>query len=271
VLSVEMTTEGLHSGGYGGVVPSTFRILRQPMDRIEDAATGEVLLPEAHVEIPDERLRQAAGAAQILGDATADVPLVAGAAIRAGRDDATILVDRTWRPALEVISAEGLPSVEAAGNVLRPRTALGLSLRIPPRADPAVVQEALGRRLTDDPPYGARVRFDVRDGAAGWDAPATAPWLAEATAEASTTLTGVTVFSYPLHRIRAGRLQADGIDGVKKFLVAELAVVQGRLFNDGHKFALQGTVMAGRPFAQALNQILRRIFNGQCGHLGLLN
>jgi acetylornithine deacetylase/succinyl-diaminopimelate desuccinylase-like protein len=190
VLSVEVTTEGLHSGGYGGVVPSTFRIVRQLMDRIEDAATGEVLLAEARVEIPEERLRQAAGAALILGDATADVPLVAGASIRAGRDDATILTDRTWRPALEVISAEGLPSVEAAGNVLRPRTALGLSLRIPPSADPAAVQEALARRLTDDPPYGARVRFEVRDAAAGWDAPATASWLAEATAAASTTFFG---------------------------------------------------------------------------------
>ena len=185
LLSVEVTTEGLHSGGYGGVVPSSFRIARRLLDRIEDPGTGEVLVPAAWVEVPDERRRQAAEAAAILGDATAEVPLVPGAAIRAGRDDPEILLDRTWRPSLEVISAEGLPSPLQAGNVLRPRTALGLSVRVPPSADPYLVRDALAERLTADPPYGARVSFDGRDVAAGWDAPSTAPWLADATGRAS--------------------------------------------------------------------------------------
>jgi acetylornithine deacetylase/succinyl-diaminopimelate desuccinylase-like protein len=185
VLTVQTTTEGLHSGGYGGVLPSSFRIARLLLDRIEDAATGRVLLPEAWAGIPAERARQAEETAAILGDPLSELPMVPGMSPRSGRHDTTILLDRTWRPALEVIGADGLPSVQAGGNVLRPFTALSLSLRLPPTADPEVARDALVRCLTDDPPYGAAVRFDAREAAPGWNAPATADWLAGAVREAS--------------------------------------------------------------------------------------
>ncbi|HET7721175.1 MAG TPA: M20/M25/M40 family metallo-hydrolase, partial [Acidimicrobiales bacterium] len=45
-VRVQVLGEGVHSGSAGGVVPSSFRLLRQLLDRIEDAATGELLLPE---------------------------------------------------------------------------------------------------------------------------------------------------------------------------------------------------------------------------------
>jgi acetylornithine deacetylase/succinyl-diaminopimelate desuccinylase-like protein len=185
VLDVRVATEGLHSGAYGGVLPSTFRITRLLLDRVEDPSSGRVLLPEAWVDIPAERARQADETATILGDPTTELPLVAGAAIRAGRSDAEILLDRTWRPSLEVIGADGLPAVAHAGNVLRPRTALALSLRLPPGADPAAARDALAGALTGDPPYGAEVRFDAREAAPGWDAPPTAPWLDHAVQSAS--------------------------------------------------------------------------------------
>jgi acetylornithine deacetylase/succinyl-diaminopimelate desuccinylase-like protein len=41
-LTVEVLTEGVHSGMAGGVVPSSFRILRQLLDRVEDSATGRI-------------------------------------------------------------------------------------------------------------------------------------------------------------------------------------------------------------------------------------
>jgi acetylornithine deacetylase/succinyl-diaminopimelate desuccinylase-like protein len=185
VLDVQLGTEGLHSGAYGGVLPSTFRISRLLLDRVEDAVDGRVLLSEAWVEIPAERARQAEETAAILGDPTGELPLVPGASVRAGRTDVDILLDRTWRPSLEVIGADGLPAVGQAGNVLRPRTALALSLRLPPGADPAGARDALARALTDDPPYGARVRFEAREAAPGWDAPPTAPWLEQAVRDAS--------------------------------------------------------------------------------------
>ena len=58
-LTVEILSEGVHSGHASGIVPSSFRIARQLLNRIDDAATGHVLLPELHAEIPAERVEQA--------------------------------------------------------------------------------------------------------------------------------------------------------------------------------------------------------------------
>ena len=43
VLKVEILTEGVHSGDASGLVPSSFRIMRQVLDRLEDSATGRLL------------------------------------------------------------------------------------------------------------------------------------------------------------------------------------------------------------------------------------
>jgi hypothetical protein len=39
-LKVQVLTEGLHSGSTSGIVASSFRIVRELMDRIEDSSTG---------------------------------------------------------------------------------------------------------------------------------------------------------------------------------------------------------------------------------------
>ena len=46
VLKVEILSEGVHSGDASGLVPSSFRIMRQVLDRLEDSKTGR-LLPES--------------------------------------------------------------------------------------------------------------------------------------------------------------------------------------------------------------------------------
>lgn len=179
VLSVEISEEGRHSGAVGGVIPSTFRIARQLLDRIEDARTGAVLLAEANVDIPAERVAQAVELIAAVGDGVDGYPLLEGVDVRtkAGHE---LVLDRTWRPALHVIGADGLPPTDRAGNVLRPRTALKLSLRLPPTADPDAVTAALAAALTADPPYGARVTFTADTPAPGWNAPALQPWVVEA-------------------------------------------------------------------------------------------
>ena len=63
--------------------------------------------------------------------------------------------------------ANGLPSLDNAGNVLRPYTALKLSLRIPPMVNPEAATRALKNLVEKDPPYGARVNFEPEQGAAG--------------------------------------------------------------------------------------------------------
>jgi len=184
-LRVQILTEGIHSGDGSGVVPSTFRIARKLLSRIEDAETGRVLLPELQVEVPPARLKAAREAAHSLGAAVHDkFPFVPGA--HPVTDDLTELVlNRTWRPAVSVIGASGLPALEIAGNVLRPETALKLSIRIPPRVDPKAALLAVKRALEENPPYGAKVSFEGDKASGGWDAPALAPWLEAAVENAS--------------------------------------------------------------------------------------
>ena len=190
-LTVEVLTEGVHSGDASGVVPSSFRIARRILDRLENAATGEVLPAALHAPIPVERAEQAQKAAAILGDIVIrKYPFIAGTQPMIA-DHAEALLNRTWRPALSVIGADGLPSIANAGNVLRPQTSLQLSLRLPPPIDGDVATTTLKRVLEADPPHGATVRFDAESAATGWNAPPTAPWLARAVEAASTRFYGV--------------------------------------------------------------------------------
>ena len=184
-LSVDVLTEGVHSGDASGVVPSSFRIARKLLDRLEDSATGRVLPQVFHAAIPEERVLQARHAATIMGASTIGKYPFADRTQPMVSDHAEALLNRTWRPALSVIGADGFPAIADAGNVLRPRTALQLSLRLPPTVDGASAKEELTRLLEVDPPHGATVRFAADEGATGWNAPPTAPWLATAINEAS--------------------------------------------------------------------------------------
>jgi len=182
-LRVEVLTEGVHSGEASGVVPSSFRILRRLLDRIEDSATGRPLLPELNVEIPPDRATQAAATAADYTIAE-HFPFVDGA--RPMSDDPTEqLLQRTWRPTLSITGVAGIPDVGNAGNVLRPSTSLRLSVRLPPTCDSAAALAALERALTTDPPYGARVTFTDTHAADGWNAPPFDPWLETALDDAS--------------------------------------------------------------------------------------
>jgi acetylornithine deacetylase/succinyl-diaminopimelate desuccinylase-like protein len=77
-----------------------------------------------------------------------------------------------------------------AGNVLRPVTALKLSLRLPPTADAERARVLLKELMEKDSPYGATVRFDGFKAGDGWNAPEQASWLAAAVQGASKTYFG---------------------------------------------------------------------------------
>jgi acetylornithine deacetylase/succinyl-diaminopimelate desuccinylase-like protein len=188
-MTVDIVTEGLHSGDVSGLVPSTFRIARTLLSRIEDEATGRVTLRSCSVEVPAERRRQAHDTADEIGPIAAHYPFVAGAGPTTD-DPAQQLLARTWEAALSITGADGLPPTGRAGNVLRPSTAIKLSLRVPPTADAASVLAEMSDTLLADPPYGARVALSHVECADGWNAPATAPWLADALEQASTVAFG---------------------------------------------------------------------------------
>lgn len=176
-LTVSTLTEGVHSGAASGIVPSTFRILRQLLSRLENEKTGAIIPPELYVEIPAERMRQSAATAQVLGDAVyTSFPFCAGTS-PVSRDVTELLLNRTWRPQLEITGAAGLPALDKAGNVMRPATTVKLSVRLPPTANALAALRAIKQLLESEPPYGAQVTFDSLEAATGWNAPSLAPWL----------------------------------------------------------------------------------------------
>ena len=184
-LTVEVLEEGVHSGDASGIVPSSFRIARQLLDRVEDASTGRVLLPEMSAEIPTDRLEEAAKTASEMPEPPSAHYRWAGMTQPMTADPAEQLLARTWRPTLSVIGADGFPPFDRAGNVLRPSTSLKLSFRLPPTTIAATAVEAVTAALLGDPPNNAVVRFDGIESADGWNAPSFAPWLAASLEAAS--------------------------------------------------------------------------------------
>jgi acetylornithine deacetylase/succinyl-diaminopimelate desuccinylase-like protein len=191
VLTVEVLTEGVHSGAASGIVPSSFRIMRQLLDRLEDARTGEILPRDFHVEIPRERVAEARDVARALGTEVYDrFPFPPGGQ-PVSTDSHELVLNNSWRPALAITGAAGLPLPADGGNVLRPKTSLKLSLRLPPTCDAPQAVRRLKEILEADPPYGARVTLDTYGEAGnGWNAPATDPALLQSIHRASTAYFG---------------------------------------------------------------------------------
>ena len=189
VLNVEITISvlehGQHSGAASGVVPSSFRILRQLLDRVEDVSTGHILLDEMTAVIPDDHVNAARATAEEFGDIIArELPTLEGVQLMGTSAEDRIL-RRTWSPTLSIVGMGGIPDPTIAGNVLRPSTTAVLSFRLPPNVDAHVAQDALVRTLTTDVPSAAKVSLANWNIGDGWVAPPLAPWLAQALDEAS--------------------------------------------------------------------------------------
>ncbi|MDI9819676.1 MULTISPECIES: M20 family metallopeptidase [unclassified Legionella] len=184
-LSVELLSEGVHSGYASGIAADSFRVAKQLISRIEDEITGEIKLKALYCDIPEERITQAAACAGILGDEIyQNLPFHSGVE-PVTKDQQQLILNRTWKPVLSVTGAEGLPAIVDAGNVLRPKTAFKLSMRLPPLVCPEDAALAMKQALTDNPPYHAKVRFHTDEGAKGWNAPQMADWLEKAVNQAS--------------------------------------------------------------------------------------
>ncbi len=189
-LTVRVLTEGVHSGAASGIVPSSFRIARQLLSRIENGETGEITVPELKVAIPEDRATQAKAAAQILGDTViTELPFAGGTKAMAATNTDAIL-QKTWAAQLAVTAIDGYPTPENGGNVLLPCTTLKLSIRVPPTGDAEAARQAVRKILETDPPYGAEVTFEAPRGENGWNAPSLAPWLAAALDRASNAAFG---------------------------------------------------------------------------------
>ncbi|MBO0841321.1 MAG: peptidase dimerization domain-containing protein, partial [Sciscionella sp.] len=198
-VTVKVLDAGQHSGMVSGIVPSSFRVLRRLLDRLEDSSTGEVLLPECNGEVPADRLdeiRESVAAAP--GAVTGALTLPDGMRL-VSDDEVELVLGGSWRPTLSITGADGLPAPTDAGNVLRPSTTLCLSFRLPPTVDSHAALAAIRTALTTDVPYGATVSLSGEEAADGWNAPRLAPWLASTLDSASTE-----VFGAPMRTIAVG-------------------------------------------------------------------
>ena len=184
-LRAEVLEEGVHSGYASGVVPSSFRVLRQLISRLEDENTGRVLPDYLQADIPEQRLEQTRKMAEALGDSVYQAYPFCGNTEPMADNNVDRILNRTWRPALSVTGVDGLPPLDSAGNVLRPHTALQLSMRLPPIVDGDQASLEMKETLEADPPYNATVSFETDQAASGWNAPAVAPWLHESLDKAS--------------------------------------------------------------------------------------
>src|SRR3984893_2434019 len=189
-LRVRVLNEGVHSGMATGIAPTPFRIVEQLMARLENAVTGDVLIGEPNATIPKDRRAQITAAAKVLGSTVAGKLPFAGGVRPVSNDPVELLINSSWRATVAVTGADGLPAVASAGNVLLPELVFKLSLRLAPTTDAAVAARAVKETLERDPPYGAQVGFENVAAAAGWNAPALAPWLDESIMRASREIYG---------------------------------------------------------------------------------
>lgn len=177
VLSIEVLSEGVHSGSAGGIVPSSFRLARQLLSRIENESDGAILVDDLHVDIPAQRLQQAELAAATLGDSVYQKYPWVSADAKPTESALELLLNNTWRPNVTITGADGMPELVNAGNVMLPGTTLKLSFRLPPSCDAELAATAVKNALEAEPPAFAKVEFKVESTMGGWNAPAVAPWL----------------------------------------------------------------------------------------------
>ena len=74
-------------------------------------------------------------------------------------------------PSLSIIGADGIPSIQDAGNVLRTNTDLKISIRTPPGISAEKVAVKVQELLEKDPPNGAHVSAKMTEVADGFLSP----------------------------------------------------------------------------------------------------
>ncbi len=184
-IDVKVLEQGVHSGSAGGVVPSSFRILRSLLSAIEDAETGKVLPKWLNSEIPSLFVDRSIELDRQLNDPLAKAfPSVAGLKL-IGESGSERILNQTWRPSLALTGIEGIPDVQSGGNVLRSHTKAKISLRIPPDVNAEKSLEKLVDLLESQSSEGAEVTVQAEAPAQGWLAPQPTAWVREALDSAS--------------------------------------------------------------------------------------
>lgn len=195
-LTVEVLTEGVHSGDASGIVPTSFRILRTLLDRLEDSKTGKLKLKSLFVDVPPTRMKELRKAAKAMGEEIVSSFPWHGSTTAVEKDFKQLMLNRTWRPTVSYTGQAGMPDLVQGGNVLRPFTSLKLSIRTPPTLNASAAEKVIRETLTADPPYGATVKWESEKSGTGWQAPEMASWLEKSVQAASKAFFGKPSISF---------------------------------------------------------------------------
>lgn len=183
-LTVEFGKSGYHSGEVGGIIPETFRLMRQLLDRIDNSATGMVT-DEFQVEIPQWAKDEAQFMANLSGaEMHSKYDYHEGCKPMDCDNLPEMYLNNTWRANMSITGASGLPDTSIAGNVVRASTSVKVSLRLPPSANPAETEAKLIEKLTANPPNNAKVTCKGGHSGQGWCMKAMEPWLNNAVKKA---------------------------------------------------------------------------------------
>ena len=169
-LSVKVSSVGVHSGHGSGIMPSSFRLARQLLSRIEDENTGEIKPEWLHIDITDKMKEQAKKIVDMNSDSVDDFPLLDGVEKQVN-DPLDIFLAMNLAPSLSIIGADGIPSIQDAGNVLRTNTDLKVSIRTPPGISADEVAKKVQALLEANPPNGAHVSAEMTEVADGFLSP----------------------------------------------------------------------------------------------------
>ena len=194
-LKVEVLEQGAHSGAAGGIVPSSFRIMRQLISRIEDEISGEITPSFLNERIPEIRRQEAITAASVLIDSFTGMYTFVGESKPISANATELVLNNTWLSSLEITGMDGIPDLGNAGNVLRPHTTVKIALRLPPTTDAINAEVELEKLLTSNAPYGSRITFTSDGPNAGWHAPITVGHLERSMHNASQAFFGAKAIS----------------------------------------------------------------------------
>ncbi len=197
-LTVEILSEGVHSGAAGGIVPSSFRLMRSLMERIESCKTGK-LHDRLYTNVPEWAWQQSAEVAETLGNTVINRYPWARQPSKQMGDLSELLIANTWQPSLATVGIGGAPLPQDAGNTLRPATSTKLVFRLPPNANARECADFVGAELERDPHEGSVVRFDCDAAESGWHSKPVSQWLHDSLDQASKHF-----FGLPYRRMGTG-------------------------------------------------------------------
>lgn len=147
-VEVRTLDHGVHSGGFGGVIPDSLTVLCRTLATLHDER-GEVAIPGLSTDAADpldlteEEIRGQA-------DVRPGVEFIGSGS----------LTERLWaKPAISVLGIDA-PSTHEASNTLVASARAKVSMRIPPGQDPDAALAALTRHLEANVPWGAEVHVE---------------------------------------------------------------------------------------------------------------